>query len=69
MSRIVFYWLPRILAILFIAFISMFALYVFREGGSPMQIAIALFPNAPLAFGAGFPAFFGRFIPADMDGG
>ena len=43
MSRIVFYWLPRILAILFIAFISMFALDVFREGGSPMQIAIALF--------------------------
>ena len=42
MSHILFYWLPRVLAALFIAFISMFALDVFQEGGSPAHIATAL---------------------------
>lgn len=37
------YWAPRILSILFILFISMFALDVFVEGSSITQILIGLF--------------------------
>lgn len=43
MAKFFFYWLPRILAICFIGFISIFALDVFQERGTPLQIAIALF--------------------------
>ncbi len=42
MLRIAFCWLPRVLAILFIAFLSLFALDVFQPGGSPLQTALAL---------------------------
>ncbi len=41
--KTVIYWLPRILAVLFIAFISMFALDVFSEGYTLNQLLLALF--------------------------
>jgi len=44
-----FYWLPRILAILFIAFISMFALDVFGEPQWPLGWLIHLIPSYSLA--------------------
>jgi len=37
------YWAPRVLAILFIAFLSIFALDVFVEGYSFLELSIALF--------------------------
>ena len=37
------YWLPRILAILYILFIALFALDVFGAGYSPLETVIALF--------------------------
>lgn len=37
------YWLPRILAVLFILFISLFALDVFSEYQTIAEIALALF--------------------------
>ncbi|MDE2181867.1 MAG: hypothetical protein KGJ78_02475 [Alphaproteobacteria bacterium] len=43
MSKFFFYWLPRILAILLILFISVFALDVLEEHASPAQIATDLF--------------------------
>lgn len=42
MPRVAFYWLPRVLAILFIGFVSIFALDVFQGDAAPLQIAIAL---------------------------
>lgn len=42
MPRIIFCWLPRVLAVLFIAFLSLFALDVFQKGIGPLQTAIAL---------------------------
>jgi hypothetical protein len=42
MNKIV-YWVPRILAILFILFLAMFSLDVFEEGRTWQQIAIGLF--------------------------
>lgn len=37
------YWAPRILAILFIAFLSIFALDVFSKGYSSLELLVALF--------------------------
>ncbi|MFH1452333.1 MAG: hypothetical protein ABIF88_04115 [archaeon] len=37
------YWTPRILGIIFIIFISIFALDVFGENYKPLQLIIALF--------------------------
>ncbi|MFH1331947.1 MAG: hypothetical protein ABIH63_01555, partial [archaeon] len=37
------YWTPRILTIIFILFISMFALDIFSEDYTPIQIIIGLF--------------------------
>lgn len=42
MTKII-YWAPRVLTILFITFISIFALDVFSEGFSFTEIIIALF--------------------------
>jgi hypothetical protein len=39
------YWLPRTLAILFIAFISMFALDVFGEPNWPVALFMHLIPS------------------------
>ena len=39
------YWLPRILSILFIAFISMFALDVFSEPNWPLALFMHLIPS------------------------
>lgn len=41
----IFYWLPRILAILFIVFISMFALDVFSEPNWPLALFMHLIPS------------------------
>ncbi|MFH1248762.1 MAG: hypothetical protein V1660_01275 [archaeon] len=37
------FWIPRIIAILFVMFISLFALDVFSEGYSPLQLIVGLF--------------------------
>ena len=42
-ARSILYWAPRGLCILFIAFLSMFALDVFQEGLGVWQTALALF--------------------------
>ena len=39
----VLYWIPRILSIIFICFITMFSLDVFEEGVSLGSIALGLF--------------------------
>jgi len=39
----VLFWAPRVLCILFIAFISMFAFDVFGEGYSVLETVVALF--------------------------
>ena len=44
------YWLPRILAILFILFISLFALDVFSEGYSFWETCISLFMHLVPSF-------------------
>lgn len=44
-TRNLLYWLPRILAILFIAFISMFALDVFSEPNWPVALFMHLVPS------------------------
>lgn len=44
----VLYWSPRILAILFIAFISMFALDVFTEPSWPLALLMHLLPSVVL---------------------
>ncbi|MCF7810602.1 hypothetical protein K9N50_06405 [bacterium] len=41
-TKIVLYWSPRVLCILFAAFISLFALDVFEAGKSVAEILIAL---------------------------
>ena len=41
----VFYWLPRIIAIAFIIFISMFALDVFAEPRWPLALLMHLIPS------------------------
>ena len=41
----IFYWLPRILAILFVAFISMFALDVFGEPQWFLALLMHLIPS------------------------
>lgn len=41
----ILYWLPRILAILFIVFISLFALDVFQEKNWPLALLMHLFPS------------------------
>ena len=41
----IFYWLPRILSILFIAFISMFALDVFEEPQWFLALLMHLIPS------------------------
>lgn len=43
MSNKILYWTPRILCILFIIFISMFALDVFSEGYGFLEVLLALF--------------------------
>ncbi len=42
-TRRILYWTPRILTLLFAAFISIFALDVFGVGYSPWETAVALF--------------------------
>ena len=37
------YWMPRVLSILFICFLSLFSLDVFQPGMSPAEIALGLF--------------------------
>jgi len=44
MNKII-YWLPRILAVLFIIFISLFALDVFEQPGWPLALLIHLIPS------------------------
>jgi len=39
------YWLPRVLSVLFIAFISMFALDVFNEPNWPLALFMHLIPS------------------------
>ncbi|MDD4785192.1 MAG: hypothetical protein PHH12_01935 [Candidatus Shapirobacteria bacterium] len=41
----IFYWLPRILSVLFIVFISMFALDVFEEAKWFLALLIHLIPS------------------------
>jgi len=41
----ILYWLPRILAILFIIFISLFALDVFSEKNWPLALLMHLIPS------------------------
>lgn len=43
--KIIFYWLPRILAILYTAFISLFALDVFGEPQWFLALVIHLIPS------------------------
>lgn len=45
MTKKIFYWLPRVLAILFIAFISIFALDVFGEPRWLLALFIHLIPS------------------------
>lgn len=45
------YWAPRVLAILFIAFLSIFALDVFGEGYGFLELSIALFMHLIPVFG------------------
>ena len=42
LSKRILFWAPRAICILFIAFVSLFALDVFQEGGGFWQTSIAL---------------------------
>lgn len=50
MKQLLFRWLPRIFAIIFIFFISLFALDVFNKPNWPLALFLHLIPSFSLLF-------------------